>query len=193
MDEVVLARSWWSLVLRGLLGVAIGIITVFAPGITLGALVILFGAYALMDGIMGLTGVWHASRSGERWGALLLHGLAGIAAAAVTVLWPAVTVLALVLLIGAWAIVTGIFQIVAAVRLRRYISGEWLLALGGILSVIFGVLVMIAPLAGALAIAIWFGAYAFVSGVILVALGFRLRARTSGGYNARSPLPAPGR
>jgi uncharacterized membrane protein HdeD (DUF308 family) len=192
MDEVVLVRNWWSLVLRGLLGVAIGIVTFFAPGITLGALVILF-AYALLDGIMGLVGAWHASRSRERWGALLLQGLAGIAAAAVTVLWPAITALALVLLIGAWAVVTGIFQIIAAVRLRRHISGEWLLALGGMLSVIFGVLVMVAPLAGALVIAIWFGAYAFVFGVILIALGFRLRAWTRGGYDSRSPLPAPGR
>jgi uncharacterized membrane protein HdeD (DUF308 family) len=109
------------------------------------------------------------------------------------VLWPAITALALVLLIGAWAVVTGIFQIIAAVRLRRHISGEWLLALGGMLSVIFGVLVMVAPLAGALVIAIWFGAYAFVFGVILIALGFRLRAWTRGGYDSRSPLPAPGR
>jgi uncharacterized membrane protein HdeD (DUF308 family) len=193
MDEIVLARNWWSLVLRGLLGIAIGTITFFAPGITLGALVMMFGAYALLDGIMGLVGAWHASRSGARWGALLLQGFAGIAAAAVTALWPAITALALVLLIGAWAIVTGIFQTMAAVRLRRHITGEWLLALGGIFSVIFGVLVMVAPLAGALVIAIWFGAYAFVFGVTLIALGFRLRAWTRGGYDAKSPLPVPGR
>lgn len=171
-----LARNWWSLVIRGLLGIGVGMLTIAWPGITLAALVFVFAAYALVDGVVAIAGAARAAAAHERWGALLLAGICGIAAAVLTVLWPAITVLALIYLIAAWAIVTGIFEIAAAVRLRKYISGEWLLALSGIASVIFGVLIAAVPVAGALVIAVWFGAYAFVSGVMLVVLGFRLRA-----------------
>jgi len=171
-----LARNWWSLVIRGILGIAIGLITFVWPGITLTALVFLFAGYALVDGAFSLTGAVHAAQAHERWGALVIEGILGIAAAVITVFWPAITALSLVFVIAAWAILTGISEIATAVRLRKHISGEWLLILAGIASVIFGVLVAAVPLAGALVIAIWFGAYAFVFGIILVALGFRLRA-----------------
>jgi len=170
-----LARNWWSLVIRGFLGILIGLITFVWPGITLAALVFLFAAYALVDGVISLTGAVHAAQAHERWGALVIEGILGIAAAVITMFWPAITALSLVFVIAAWAILTGISEIVAAVRLRKYISGEWLLILAGIASVIFGVLVAAVPLVGALAIAIWFGAYSFVFGIMLVALGFRLR------------------
>jgi uncharacterized membrane protein HdeD (DUF308 family) len=107
---------------------------------------------------------------------LLIEGIAGIVAAAITVAWPGITALALVFVIAAWAIVTGVFELVAAVRLRKYVTGEWLLALGGIASIAFGVLIVIAPLAGALVIALWVGAYTLVFGVLMIALGFRLRS-----------------
>jgi uncharacterized membrane protein HdeD (DUF308 family) len=170
-----LARNWWSLVIRGILGIIIGLITFVWPGITLTALVFLFAGYALVDGAVSLTGAVHAAQAHERWGALVIEGILGVAAAVITVFWPAITALGLVFVIAAWAILTGISEIVTAVRLRKYISGEWLLVLAGIASVIFGVLVAAVPLAGALVIAIWFGAYAFVFGIMLVALGFRLR------------------
>jgi uncharacterized membrane protein HdeD (DUF308 family) len=173
--RIVLARNWWSLVLRGVLGILVGILTFVWPGITLTALVFLFGAYALVDGVVSIAGVIRAAESHERWGALLIEGIAGILAAAVTVLWPPITALALVYVMAAWAIVTGIFEIVAAVRLRKHITGEWLLALSGIVSLLFGILVAALPLAGALVLALWFGAYAFFFGVLLVVLGFRLR------------------
>lgn len=185
-----LARNWWSLVIRGCLGILIGIITLIWPGITFTALVFLFAAYALVDGVVSIVGALHAVAAHERWGALLLEGIVGIAAAVITVAWPAITALALVLVIAAWAIITGIAEIVAAVRLRKHISGEWLLALGGIASVLFGVLIAALPVAGALVIAIWFGAYTLVFGVLLVVLGFRLRnwdrTQLSGGH-----IPAP--
>jgi uncharacterized membrane protein HdeD (DUF308 family) len=146
------------------------------PNITLTALVLLFGAYALVDGVVCITGAVRAIEKHERWGSLLFGGFTGVAAAVVTVFWPAMTAVALVFVIGAWAVVTGIFQIVAAVRLRKYIAGEWLLILGGIASVLFGVLITIAPLAGALVIALWVGAYTLVFGVLLIALAFRLRS-----------------
>src|SRR5436190_5283070 len=151
-----LARNWWSLVIRGLLGIAIGIITLIWPGITLTALVFLFAAYALVDGVISIAGAMHAVAAHERWGVLLLEGIAGIVVAMITIVWPPVTAFALVMLIAAWAILMGIFEIVAAIRLRRYISNEWLLALGGIASVMFGILVAAVPLAGALVIALWF-------------------------------------
>jgi uncharacterized membrane protein HdeD (DUF308 family) len=171
-----LARNWWSLVIRGLLGIVVGMITFLWPVVTLAALVFLFAGYALVDGIVSLAGALRAAGAHERWGALLIEGIVGILAALATVLWPAITALALVYVIAAWAIVTGIAEIVAAVRLRKYISGEWLLVLGGIASVIFGVLIAAIPVVGALVIAVWFGAYALVFGAILIALGFRLRA-----------------
>ena len=161
--------------IRGILGIVVGLMTFLWPGITLMALVFLFAGYALVDGIVSLTGAAHAAQARERWAPLLIEGLLGIAAAVITVLWPAITALGPVFVIAAWAILTGVAEVVAAVRLRRHISGEWLLALAGIASVVFGVMVAAVPLAGALVIAIWFGAYALVFGVMLLVLGFRLR------------------
>jgi uncharacterized membrane protein HdeD (DUF308 family) len=189
--QVVIARNWWSLVIRGLVGVLFGIITFAWPGITFAALVIVFGAYALLDGVFSLVGAVKAAQAHERWGALVFLGVTGIGAGVVTVLWPAITAFVLVCLIAAWAIVTGVFEIAAAVQLRRYIEGEWLLALAGIASLVFGILIMIAPLAGALVIAVWVGAYALVSGVMLVTLGIKLRSWGRRQPTSHSvPLPA---
>ena len=178
----VLARNWWSLVIRGLAGVLLGMLSLALPGITLGALVMLFGAYALIDGIMSFIGAWRASKAHERWGALILEGVVGILAAVATLLWPAITAISLVYVIAAWAIVTGVLEIAAAIRLRQHITGEWLLALAGLASVIFGVALMANPLAGALVLAIWVGVYALVFGTMLIGLGLRLRTWTRRGF-----------
>ena len=177
---IALATNWWSLVLRGLVAILLGIITLASPGITLGALVILFGAYSLIDGIFNIVGAFRASRAHERWGALVFEGIFGIVAGVLTFAWPAITTLALVFIVAAWAIVTGIFEIAAAVKLRKYIKGEWLLILGGIASVVFGVLLLLSPLAGALVLAIWLGVYALIFGGMLVGLGLRLRTWSHG-------------
>ena len=173
---LLLAKHWWSPVLRGLVAIVVGIIALALPGITLGALVILFGVYSLIDGIAAVMAAYRSSTMGERWGVLLFEGVAGIIAGAVMFLWPAITALVLIYLIGAWALVTGVLEVIAAIRLRKHIAGEWLLALGGVASVLFGVLVLAVPLAGALAIALWVGIYSLVFGVILIGFGFRLRA-----------------
>ena len=186
-----LARNWWSLVIRGLLGVIIGLISFMWPGITLTALVFLFAGYALVDGVVNLAGAVHAVAARERWGALLFEGIVGIAAAVVTVLWPAITTITLAFVVAAWAIITGIAEIVAAVRLRKHVSGEWLLALGGIASLVFGVFVALTPIAGALVIALWFGAYALVFGLLLIALGFRLRTWDRTQFMGGGHIPAP--
>ena len=173
---LLLAEHWWSPVLRGLLAIVVGIIALALPGITVGALVILFGAYVLIDGIAAFIAAFRSSRAHERWGMLLLEGLAGIVTAAITVIWPPLTALVLVYLIGAWALVTGVLEVAAAIKLRQFIAGEWLLALSGIASLLFGILVLAMPLAGALAIAMLVGVYSLAFGFILVGFGIRLRS-----------------
>jgi uncharacterized membrane protein HdeD (DUF308 family) len=167
----ILARYWWAVALRGLLAVLFGLVAIFWPGITLVSLVFLFGAYALVDGIVAIVS---AFRSGEWW-PLLLEGVVGIAAGVGAFLWPGITALALLYLIAAWAILTGILEIVAAVRLRKVIENEWWLALGGVASIILGVILVAAPGVGALGLVWAIGVYALVFGITLIALGFRLR------------------
>lgn len=176
--------------IRGIVAILLGVMTFIWPGITLTALVLLFGAYALIDGIVSIVGAVRAAEAHERWGSLVFEGVAGIGAAVVTVLWPAITAFALVCLIAAWAVVTGIFELVTAVRMRKHIPGEWLLVVTGIASVVFGVLLFLAPLAGALVIALWVGIYLLVTGVLLMSLGFRLRAwgKTSAAHGG-TPVP----
>jgi uncharacterized membrane protein HdeD (DUF308 family) len=172
-----LAMNWWSLLIRGILAIVIGLVAVSFPGITLGALVILFGAYALLDGTMAIVGAVRASRSHERWGWLLFEGIAGIVAAAVTIGWPAITALTLVYLVGAWALVTGVLEIATAIQLRRHIPGEWLLVLSGALSIIFGIFVIAVPVAGALTVALSVGVYTIFFGVLMISLSIRLKGR----------------
>jgi uncharacterized membrane protein HdeD (DUF308 family) len=175
IDVETLVQNWWAIALRGALGVLFGIITFISPGISLTALVLLFGAYAFVDGIFALVAAVRR-HGGKRWWLLLLQGIAGIGAGLITLFWPAITALALLAVVAAWALVTGGFEIAAAIRLRKAITGEWLLALSGIASVVLGVLLMLFPGPGTLALVLWIGAYAFVSGVLLIALGIRLRS-----------------
>jgi uncharacterized membrane protein HdeD (DUF308 family) len=163
------------LLIRGIVGVAIGILAVLWPGITIAVLVGIFGLYAILDGITNLMLGFSRRRVQSGWWVHLLQGIFGIAAGVLALLWPGVTALVLVLFIGAWAIVTGTLEIIAAVRLRRVITGEWLLALSGCLSVLFGILVFAFPGAGAVGIAWVLGIYTAAAGLVLIALGLRLR------------------
>jgi uncharacterized membrane protein HdeD (DUF308 family) len=157
-------------------GILFGLFTVVAPSISLAALILVFGAFAFADGVLALVSAVRRRGVGDRWGVLLLQGLAGVAAGVGTVIWPDLTTLALLYLIAAWALVIGALELAAAIRLRKVITGEWLLALGGIAALGFGVLLLLFPQAGALAVVLWIGAYALVAGALLLALGFRLRA-----------------
>jgi uncharacterized membrane protein HdeD (DUF308 family) len=163
------------LIIRGVVSVVIGIVAFAWPGVTIAALVVIFGIYALVDGVTNLMlGFTRRAAHGRAW-VHALQGIVGIAAGVLTFIWPGVTALALIFFIGAWAVVTGAIEVVAAIRLRKEISGEWLLALSGLLSIAFGVLVLVFPLAGAVGIAWVLGSYAIIGGFILIALGVRLR------------------
>jgi uncharacterized membrane protein HdeD (DUF308 family) len=182
--------NWWSLTMRGIIAILLGIATFAWPQITVASLVLLFGGYALVDGVVNLVGAWRHSQMRDRWGALLIEGLIGVLAGLMTFVWPAITMLALTMLIAIWAILSGVFKIAAAIRLRKHIAGEWLLGLSGVASLFFGVFLMAMPLVGALAIALWFGVFALVTGVVLTVLGLRLRSWTRSGLPPmHSPLP----
>lgn len=170
-----LNRIWWVLALRGLIGVLFGIAAFAWPGLTLLVLVALFGAYALIDGIFALSAAISSAMRHQQWIAMLLYGLVGIAAGLVTFFLPGITALTLVFVIAAWAIVTGILEILAAVRLSREIGGQWLLGLSGVLSLLLGIIMVARPAAGALAFVWLVGAYALVSGILLLAFAFSLR------------------
>jgi uncharacterized membrane protein HdeD (DUF308 family) len=170
-----LSRNWWVVLVRGIVGILFGIITFFAPGISLAALVLVFGAYAFVDGVLTLVSAIRRRSTTDRWWILVLEGIAGILVGIATLFVPGITALVLLYLIAAWALVTGILELAAAIRLRKVITNEWLLALGGIVSILLGVLLIAYPGAGALAVVIWIGAYAFVFGALLVGLSLRLR------------------
>ena len=173
--EAVMSHSWWAVLIRGIAAIAFGVIAFLWPGVTLAALVLLFGAYAFIDGIAAIVLGIREHGERERWWAELIVGLVGVAAGLLTFLMPSITTLALLVVIASWAIVRGVFEIAAAIRLRHAIEGEWLLGLAGALSIAFGVLMFLFPGTGALAVVLWIGAFAFVWGITLVALSFRVR------------------
>jgi uncharacterized membrane protein HdeD (DUF308 family) len=169
------ARYWWAFLLRGILGVVFGVSAFTWPGLTLMMLVLLFGAFAFADGVVETIAAIRNRSDNEHWWLHLLEGLFGIAIGVATFFWPAITAQALLLLIAAWAIVTGLLEILVALRLRKEIEGEWLLILGGGLSIVFGALLVLRPGAGALAVVWIIAAYAAAFGVILIMLSFKLR------------------
>ena len=173
---VVYTSSWWALVLRGLAAIAFGVLAFVWPQITLTALVFLWGAYALVDGAFAIAAGVKSHSENKRWWVLLLEGIFGVAAGLVVFLVPGITALALLILIAAWAMVTGAFEIAAAIQLRKHIKGEWLLALAGIASVLFALALLFNPAAGALALVWLIGAYSIVFGVLLIVLGVRLHS-----------------
>lgn len=171
----ILARNWGIVALRGIAALIFGLLTLFNPAITLAALVFLFGGYAIADGVFTIVSAIVNRRGEPHWVALILGGLAGIAAGILTFLMPGITAIVLLYFIAAWAVVTGVAQIVAAIRLRKVITGEWMLVLAGVASVAFGIVLVAFPGVGALGVVLWIGAYATVLGILLLALAFRLR------------------
>jgi uncharacterized membrane protein HdeD (DUF308 family) len=175
MSEI-LADSWWAVGLRGVLGILFGLICLLTPGIALEVFVILFAAHMLVDGVFAIISGIKAARNGERWGLLILEGIVDLAAGTVAVLWPAITLVALIWVVAIWAIISGALMLWSAFTLNLD-HGRWWLALGGIASLIFGVLLVIEPLIGAVVLTLWIGAYALVFGIFLLVLAFQLHSK----------------
>jgi uncharacterized membrane protein HdeD (DUF308 family) len=169
------AKNWWVLLIRGIAAIAFGVLAFVLPGITLLTLVALYAIYALVDGVLSLVAAFqNRPGSGPTWW-LVISGVLGIAAGLLTLLWPGVTALLLILFIGAWSLVRGVFEIVGAIQLRKEIDNEWMLILSGAISVLFGAAVMILPGAGALALVWLIGIYAVLFGILMIALSLRLK------------------
>lgn len=180
-----LARSWGWIALRGVVAVLFGVLAFLWPSITLASLVLLWGVFALSDGILALIAGFKFGQGGRPMWSLILIGLLGLTAGVLTFLRPGITALALLAFIAAWALVIGVLQIVTAIRLRRWIEHEWMLVLSGLVSIVFGVLMLLFPGAGALAVVWLIATYAILFGIFLLVLGFRIK-----GLASHVPVPA---
>lgn len=173
-----LSRNWWVVVLRGVLAILFGVMALVWPGLTLEVLVMFFGAYALVDGVFAILAAFTNRTGHQTWWVLLLEGLVGIAAGLIAFFRPGLATLVLLYVIAFWAIATGVLEILAAIRLRKEIEGEWKLALSGVLSLGFGILLLLFPAVGVLTIVWMIGIYSIIFGVILLVLGWSLREST---------------
>jgi uncharacterized membrane protein HdeD (DUF308 family) len=189
MHELFL-RTWWVLALRGAIALLFGVLALLWPGLTLLWLVALFAAYALLGGVASVIGAVRHRHSDEKWWLICLLGLVSMAAGVSAIVYPGLTALVLVLMMGANALITGVLDLAVAIRLRQAIRGKWLLILSGIASIVFGVFVFIFPGAGALALVWLVSVHAIVTGVLLLALAFRVRAwaRIMGAGTVRSAV-----
>jgi uncharacterized membrane protein HdeD (DUF308 family) len=175
----VLARNWWAIAVRGVIGVIFGIAAFVWPLHTMAFLVALFGAYMLIDGVFAAVAAVNAAKAHERWLPLLVEGVLGVIMGLVTLFLPGVAIVALVYVIAAWAILSGAMSIYGAIRLRNTVSGEWIMLLSGAVSLIWGVMLAIMPGAGAIAF-LWFvGSYSIIFGILLIALALKLRGMGS--------------
>ena len=170
-----LFRDWWHFAVRGVAAIVFGILAIAWPKSAITALVLLFGAFALVDGIFAAASGIQLRENFKYWWALLLEGLAGIVIGIMTFIWPNVTAFVLLYFIAAWAILTGIFEIVAALEFRNLIPGEWATFLGGVLSILLGILLFAFPRAGAVGLIWAIGFYAIFFGIMEIVFGFRLR------------------
>ena len=174
-QQSVLFQNWWSFVLRGLAAILFGLAAFAIPHVTLRALIVVFAAYALVEGAFGIFGAMRAIHNEKRSLLLLLTGVASVAAGLMALFAPALTKITILYLIAAWALFTGILALVTSVRLRQFIEGEWLLGLSGLLSILFAILIVASPRVGALVMIYQIGFYALAFGTILLAVGFRLK------------------
>ena len=176
MNLATLSKWWWAVALRGLAAIVFGVIAIAWPGFTLFWLIIVFGAYAIIDGLIEIySSIVDRAQNGSRWWVGVLEGIVSLAAGIIAWVWPGLTALALLYLIAAWAVVTGVMEIGIAIEYRRVIRNEWLMVLSGILSIIFGLILFVYPRNGALSMIWVIGIYAIIFGIALIVLGFRLR------------------
>ncbi len=174
-----LARHWWAIMLRGAVAVLFGIVALAAPGAVLLSLAFLFGIYLLIDGVIGLVSTVRAVTAHGHWGALLAEAVLNLLIGLIALLMPGAAVLAFVLLMAVWALISGALMVAAAFKLHAS-HGRWWLALGGVASLIWGVLLIAAPIMGAVVVTWWLGIYAIIFGIALLACGWRLRGQHLG-------------
>jgi len=170
-----LTKYWWLVALRGALSILFGILALAVPVVALGVLIWVLAAYMLVDGCIALASAIGGMRANAEWGWLLVEGIVGVVAGVTAFLMPGLAAFGILALIAAWAVVTGVFEIAAAIKLRREIQGELLLVLGGVASVALGVLLVLFPVAGLITGALLIGVYAIVFGALVLGLGVRLR------------------
>jgi uncharacterized membrane protein HdeD (DUF308 family) len=173
---MLLARNWWAVALRGLLAIAFGIIALVWPGLTMLTLLLIFAAYLIVDGVFAIVSAINAARERDRWVMLALSGVLSILAGGIAFAWPGITLAALLILIAAWSIVSGVLTFASAFRLNIEHGRIWL-ALGGIAQLAFGILLLAAPAIGAVVLTWWLGIYAIIFGVFMLVLAFQLRSR----------------
>jgi uncharacterized membrane protein HdeD (DUF308 family) len=178
--SVLLARNWWAIALRGGFAILFGLIALFVPGATILSLVLFFSAYMLVDGVLGIVAAVRAAGRNQRWGLLVLEGILNIATGVIAFLWPGLTAVVFVLMLAAWSLLTGVLMVVAAFRLNPAFGRGWLI-FSGIVSVLFGIALVIAPVVGLVVLTWWLGAYAVAFGITLLVLAFKLRGRRDTG------------
>lgn len=187
--SALLARNWWAVALRGVFSVICGLLAFVVPGIAITSLFIVLGAYLVVDGLFAIIAAVRAGRRHERWGLLIFEGIVGMAAGVLAMTMPVKAIVLLVRILGAWAVLTGVFMMMAAFRLHLT-HGQWLMAFGGLASAIWGVLLLIGPpLMGALVLTYWLGAYALIFGVILLVLAFHLRRHRNDPVEPPAAIP----
>lgn len=169
------SRIWWSFFFRGVIAILFGLTALLLPTVTIEILVILVGAFFFADGVLSIIGSFASKEVETSWWVSLLEGLAGISIGILTFIWPSATLVAIILLIAIWALLTGALEIIAAIRLRKHIRGEWFLGLSGIISILFGSILLARPGVGAVALVWIIGAYAIFFGILMIFLGFKLK------------------
>jgi uncharacterized membrane protein HdeD (DUF308 family) len=182
---MLLARNWWVFLLRGIIAILFGVAALVFPQAAFLSLVLIFGAFALVDGVFAIIAAFTSGAKSENWWWLILEGVFGILIGVLTIWQPAAVGLAWIFMIAAWAVVTGIFEIITAIRLRKVITGEWALILGGVISVLFGLLAAFFPASGVFAVGTLIGIYAMLFGISMIVLALNLRK-----FRAKRPTKA---
>lgn len=178
------SAHWWVFALRGVAAILFGLIAVFSPEITIYVLVLIFGAYALVDGIFAIVASLRGSHSDQRWWILLMEGIASLIVGIVSFLNPNITAFVFAYLLAAWAILTGVFAIVSAVQMRAHLPDEWLWIVSGAISIAFGIAIAVLPAAGIIVWSYMIGIYAFIAGLALLGFAIRLRGHHRGNVGA---------
>ena len=173
-------RFWWSFFIRGIIATLFGLAAIVLPGVTLELLAILLAAFLIADGVFSFMASMGGKGTDPQWWLLLAEGLAGILIGILAIIWPGITVMAVIVIIAFWALLTGLLEIIAAVRLRHEIKGEWMLGLAGIISILFGIVLFANPGAGAVVLIWLVGIYAIVFGISMILLGLKLRQHAAG-------------